>query len=79
MRRLNTAVVAGGVVYPVGTAETPGLAEMVPPVAWDGEADMSAPVAPTPESKPELDAEETPEVEQPKPARKRVAKKPAED
>lgn len=38
MRCLNRAVVAGGVVYPAGTAATPELEEQIPnPAHWDGD------------------------------------------
>lgn len=77
MRRLSTAVVAGGVVSPAGTAETPELAEMVTnPAAWAGEPGTAP--APVAEAAPEVESALV-EPETPKPARKRAAKKPSED
>lgn len=43
MRRLNKAILAGGVVYPAGTAATPELEAVITnPAHWDGDPDPAA-------------------------------------
>ena len=61
MRQLNESVVAGGVVYPAGTAATPELEELIPGSFWVGVADPAslddAPVAYLDWKKAQLEAE----------------------
>lgn len=60
-RTLNRTVLAGGVVYPAGTAEADVKAD-VPEKFWDGQADTSAD-DPEPETDPEPEVEVEPEPE----------------
>lgn len=58
MRKLNKTVVAGGVVYPAGTAATPEIESAITnPDHWDGEAEEAKSYSDW--SKADLEAEVT--------------------